>query len=99
MTVKDLVKYAIVEPYLYETHKAQILRAQEEERQRQIRMQRPAILRLVEAQDLAKVAEIIETEFVREDEPTLTDFDKLQDDMADQEVTMLGPIVSEYILK
>ena len=22
MTVKDLVKYAIVEPYLYETHKA-----------------------------------------------------------------------------
>ena len=62
-------------------------------------MQRPAILRLVEAQDLVKVAEIVETEFVMEDEAGITDFEKIEDDMAEHEVAVLGPVVSQYILK
>ena len=66
-------------------------------------MQKPAILRLTEASDPLKVAEIFETELsTASDEGQGTkkvDFYLLEEQMDHHEVAVLGPHASQYLLK
>ena len=67
ITLSDVLMHAIYDPEAFDEFKANILRQQEAERQRQLKMQRPAILRLMEAKEDEKIVEILTQEFTNED--------------------------------
>ena len=92
----DIIKFAIVKPELFEEKKSMVLRAEEAERQRRIRMQRPAILRLLEATDQAKVQEILINEF---SDQSQVDFYEISEQMEAHEVSGVGSVFTEYILQ
>lgn len=58
-------------------------------------MQRPAILRLLEATEHAKVEEILTNEFADQSQ---VDFFEIAEQMEAHEVTFVGPTFTEYIL-
>ena len=54
-----MITHAIVDPDSFDDFRGQILLRKEEERKKKIRMQRPAIMRLLEAHSAEKVQEIL----------------------------------------
>ena len=96
ISMNDLLENAITEPDYYDDFKAGILRRQEEERKRLIRMQRPAIIRLLECSDVEKIEEIVQTELLNEEGQI--DFYYIGEQIEQHEVPALSPAFSIYVL-
>jgi len=89
------LKHAVLELETFADKKALILRQQEAERQRILKMQRPAILRLLEAREMEKIAEILTQEFSNDG---IVEFFEVVEQMEEKGVTVVGRMLTEYIL-
>ena len=89
------MKHAVLELETFADKKALILRQQEAERQRILKMQRPAILRLLEAREMEKIAEILTQEFSNDG---IVEFFEVVEQMEEKGVTVVGRMLTEYIL-